>query len=51
MRAMNGWSAAEDADLALYDPGICARHVRLSECSNSGGLALDGAACDAQRQP
>lgn len=44
--------AAEDADLALYDPGICARHVRLSQTQGQWRLdLLEGAVCDAQGQP
>ncbi|MGN8274601.1 FHA domain-containing protein [Pseudomonas sp. SMV71] len=44
--------AAEDADLALYDPGICARHVRLGRIEEQWRLELlDGAVCDAQGQP
>lgn len=44
--------AAQDADLALYDPGVCARHVRLERVEDQWRLALlDGAVCDAQGQP
>ncbi|MEN2395517.1 FHA domain-containing protein [Pseudomonas halotolerans] len=44
--------AAEDADLALYDPGICAHHVRLSQSQDQWMLeTLEGAVCDAQGQP
>lgn len=44
--------AAEDADLALYDPGVCARHLRLERVEQQWRLALlDGAASDAQGQP
>lgn len=44
--------AAEDADLALYDPGICARHVRLGRVQQQWRLELlEGAVCDAQGQP
>ncbi|WP_233631287.1 FHA domain-containing protein [Pseudomonas sp. S30] len=41
--------AAPDVDLALYDPGICARHVRLVRDAGQWRLELlDGAAGDAQ---
>lgn len=44
--------AAEDADLALYDPGICARHLRLGRVEQQWRLELlDGAVSDAQGQP
>ncbi|MFL7961136.1 FHA domain-containing protein [Pseudomonas kielensis] len=44
--------AAEEADLALYDPGICARHVRLSQLHGQWTLdPLEGAVCDGQGQP
>ncbi|MBT2340254.1 MULTISPECIES: FHA domain-containing protein [Pseudomonas] len=44
--------AAEDADLALYDPGICAHHARLSQVQGQWLLdPVEGAVCDAQGQP
>ncbi|AXO90007.1 type III secretion protein [Pseudomonas parafulva] len=44
--------AAEEADLALYDPGICTRHVCLQRSDQQWRLEpLDGAVCDAQGQP
>lgn len=44
--------AAEEADLALYDPGVCTRHVRLQRSDQQWRLEpLDGAVCDAQGQP
>ncbi|MDO7895756.1 FHA domain-containing protein [Pseudomonas citrulli] len=44
--------AAEDADLALYDPGVCARHVRVGRIEEQWRLELlEGTVCDAQGQP
>lgn len=44
--------ATEDADLALYDPGIRARHTRLSQLQGQWMLdALEGTVCDAQGRP
>jgi type III secretion protein D len=44
--------AAEDADLALYDPGICAHHVVLRQVQGQWLLdSLEGKVCDAQGQP
>lgn len=43
--------AAEDADLALYDSGICGRHAALRQVEGQWLLdALEGAVCDGQGQ-
>ncbi|MCL6705003.1 FHA domain-containing protein [Pseudomonas sp. T1.Ur] len=44
--------AAEDADLALYDPGICGRHAAVSLVQGQWLLAsLEGVVCNGQGQP
>jgi len=44
--------AAEDADLALYDPGIGGRHVALRRVDDQWRLdALEGPVCDGQGRP
>lgn len=44
--------AAEDADLALYDPGIRGRHVGLRQVQGQWLLELlEGTVCDGQGQP
>ncbi|MGO4321809.1 FHA domain-containing protein [Pseudomonas sp. KB_12] len=44
--------AAEEADLALYDPGICGRHVGLRQVQGQWLLEqLEGTVCDGQGQP
>lgn len=44
--------AAEDADLALYDPGICGRHMGLRQVQGQWLLELlEGTVCDGQGQP
>jgi len=44
--------AAEDADLALYDPGICARHVRVSQRQGEWLLdRLEGTVGDTEGEP
>ncbi|WP_434560172.1 FHA domain-containing protein [Pseudomonas sp. Z4-20] len=44
--------AAEDADLALYDPGVCARHVVLKQVQGQWLLdTLEGPVCNGQGQP
>jgi type III secretion protein D len=41
--------AADDTDLAMYDPGICDRHVRLSQMEGQWMLdRLDGTVIDAR---